>query len=282
MPVEITATGSDANVLQQVASDGGHPVTHQGSNRNRIEQVAADAGLGAVPWLSDAGAIVWLADNLAGAIACVYALAAELQELSSIGFDGRLALSDGDQTGSYALQGLTNTDYEAAMAPAGVSDFSGARLDIQDGRAIELQCLAPVYVGPGVINFVCQFVVAGPAIGAVVRLSILRDAWYLYLDDVQVDADTFANRPYPQAVGVVMAGGNLVLRHGGGNYGGSAFPGGEVMLMASVEEKSSGANYFDPEDAGKIAAIRVETDAKKYMGSYEAGTTDTCGGVIAA
>lgn len=64
MPVEITVTGADDVVLDQVATDGGYPVTHQGGTRNRIEQVAEDAGAGAVPWVSDANAIIWLAENL--------------------------------------------------------------------------------------------------------------------------------------------------------------------------------------------------------------------------
>ena len=81
MPVEITATGSDSRVLEQVAKDGGHPVTHQGNTRNKIEQVADDAGAGAVPWLSDAGAILWLAENLAG---FTWALSGEFAALASV------------------------------------------------------------------------------------------------------------------------------------------------------------------------------------------------------
>jgi len=74
MPVTITASGSDDVVLNQVAADGGYPVTHPGSTRNRIEQVAADAGAGQVPAVSDRNAIEWLAEALNG---FVWALSGE-------------------------------------------------------------------------------------------------------------------------------------------------------------------------------------------------------------
>lgn len=64
MPVTITATGANDVVLDQVASDGGFPVTHAGSTRNRIEQVAEDAAAGDVPAMSDRNAIEWLAGAL--------------------------------------------------------------------------------------------------------------------------------------------------------------------------------------------------------------------------
>lgn len=68
MAVEITATGADDIVLDQVATDGGYQVAHVGSTRNRIEQVAADAGAGPVPAVSDANAVIWLAGSIGGAV----------------------------------------------------------------------------------------------------------------------------------------------------------------------------------------------------------------------
>lgn len=92
MPVVITASGNDDNVLAQVGTDGGYPVTNNGSTRNRIEQVAADAGVGAVPAVSDRNAIEWLAAAitsfvwaLSGAFAPLFGrLAADVADLWTV------------------------------------------------------------------------------------------------------------------------------------------------------------------------------------------------------
>ncbi|WP_290516901.1 hypothetical protein [Alcanivorax sp.] len=68
MAVVITETGADDVVLDQVATDGGYPVSHTGSTRNRIEKVAVAAGAGLVPAVSDSNAIVWLAGSIGGSV----------------------------------------------------------------------------------------------------------------------------------------------------------------------------------------------------------------------
>ena len=82
MPIAITSSGHDENVLEQVATDGGYPVTHTGSVRNKIEQVAADAVAGDVPAVSDRNAIEWLAGEIGGAVC--YALAEESPAVSAL------------------------------------------------------------------------------------------------------------------------------------------------------------------------------------------------------
>jgi len=96
MPVQITATGSDDNVLEQVAGDGGQVITHTGSTRNRIEQVAAAAGVGVPPQFSDRNAIEWLA----GVLDAVGALAYNLLQAAA-----GLVLSNGNMTVTHTTTG---------------------------------------------------------------------------------------------------------------------------------------------------------------------------------
>lgn len=64
--VPITASGSDDNVLAQIAADTNPaiPVTVRGSVRNQIEQVATDASVAIPGQVSDRNAIELLAAAL--------------------------------------------------------------------------------------------------------------------------------------------------------------------------------------------------------------------------
>lgn len=142
MPIEITATGSDDNVLAQVAADGGFPVSVRGSVRNCIEQVAADAAVGSVPAFSDANAIEWLAGLMAGRY--VLALAAP----GAAAAFGAQALAVDGLVASIVLPAGPAAQYAATATESVAVDWVGR-------RALEFVCAAAgswTWVARGLIN----------------------------------------------------------------------------------------------------------------------------------
>jgi len=282
MPVEITATGSDANVLEQVATDGGHPVTHQGSNRNRIEQVAADAGLGAVPWLSDAGAIVWLADNL-GAGAFSYSLNATDAEILSVLGAGKLSNVSGDELeGEKVIVGGLASNEVERMAPAGIPN-PAQMLALESGvYAVEFAVTNdPNYTGvsTGVSLYMGGVTLVGagfaPLFGAGIQKNL--DGTFNVID--AANQPLVSNLPsLPQGVAVIYDAdtGQASVRYNGNNYGTSAVDLSSVFIMLSCNEEAGIA----AENAGKAVRVRAVIDGGSFMGSYPAGTKDVSGAVV--
>jgi hypothetical protein len=132
MPVVITANGSDDETLDQVATDGGYPVTHSGSTRNRIEQVAASAGVGVPPQFSDRNAIEWLAGVMEAVGILVYNL---LQAAAG------LVLSNENMTITYTTTGAGPGSMVAFPADGPVG---GVAYDSQSAGQIRVDFVAPL------------------------------------------------------------------------------------------------------------------------------------------
>lgn len=211
---------------------------------------------------------------------CTYAFNADASVITGfIGADARLALSNGDQKGSYTTTGVT---YVAGMAPSGIDTSTQQTFDVSSGKtAIEFDITLAANAGTGL-----AYVTSSAD-------SSTRDVFILEVGANPGGAFSVAlyyNAPFTilyQALGLVSPPSRIgVLMDATTNQIQLYLDGVAVAMTSDVLRPDTDvsltmfAGEFVGAQAGLGLAIEAITSASSMTASYPSGTVDICGNPV--
>lgn len=216
-----------------------------------------------------------------GGATCAYPLDASESELINLGFDGKLTMSNGDQTGEYTIQGGLTSNEQWGAAPTGVGSQEVATYDASIGKkAIETfvnemgsgtyqDWYSRVFIETADFSKRFEARVYPAADGTF-------DLWADSTEFMQTKIVDNIDLSLPISIITDADAGTTAVRYDGTDYQVSAIAWTDVIILMSAFEFSGVAS----EHAGKVIRRTIRTNAANYTGSYETGTTDICGNTI--
>ena len=219
-----------------------------------------------------------------GSIGCVFPMGASVAEVISYGFDGRLTLTNNQQTGTRITTAGT-ANY--AMLPINPSSPIG--FDIDAGlRVVEFELSLQYLGGVAAGNLASQCFILDSAGSSIVYAQLKHD-----FDDAEADLQIVAaghGLVYSAflGAGVVSVIIGFEFDAGAGTF--RAILDGTGPLSLSANTYTPVANVvtvgavrhinLEPSDAGKVAFVTARTDAANITGAYAMGATDVCGNAL--
>lgn len=212
---------------------------------------------------------------------CPYPLNASEDEILSGGAQGKLSMSEGEQTGEHVATGVGG-----AFAAYASGVFAQTAPSVQLGgtgkKAIEyqIQQLDPL-TAPDTAALAALLFLFTKDFSSTYPISVTsrEGGTYLITTSGNFGDNTIASGLVapPTSIGIVYDGGTgeIYVRYDGANYAVTAATLSEVEPILQVSEVE-----VQPSDVGATARVRLETNAANFIGSYEAGTVDPCGNVI--
>lgn len=215
-------------------------------------------------------------------VGCAYPLGATEAEVTGFGFNGRLTLSNSDQTGTYTANG-TNRTFGAFPA----NPLSPANIDFTSGnKVVEFVCTPSQLTGAGSsrvdLNFYITTLLGSTIFGGRVRcaddgtfdVSIIRRAFTVgTVNDVAVDGS-----------------GNIIIgfaMNGAAGTCAAVVQNTPVLLSNSTFTPQAGIIVFTTQevavaegDVGKTFITTARTDAATITQTYAGGATDACGNTL--
>ena len=219
-------------------------------------------------------------------IDCLYPFIATPAQVVALGFDGRLALSNSDQTGTLTAGSVQNLAAFPDTASPQTFDLTAGK------KVIEFRFVAPDLVGPtGEIEMRgAVFTSSFTLIAGVILKRSHTDAAGLGTLEVNVAGSTvFSSSTYPIVGGEVVVGlefdsatntlraiaDSAELSLSASSYSGSGRAAAISYLNVIESSAASGA------DIGKNYAITARTSLNRIAQVYGAGATDICGNPLA-
>lgn len=217
-------------------------------------------------------------------IGCVFPMGASVAEVIAYGADGRLTLTNNQQTGTRITEPGTAT---YAMLPINPSSPIG--FDIDAGvRVVEFELSLQYLGGVAAGNLTSQGYIVNSSGLPIVYAQIKHD-----YDDAEADLLIFAlghgvvyNAFLGAGVTSVIIG--FEFDAGAGTFRAILDGTGALSLSANTYTPDTdvvtigavGQNNLEPSDAGKVAFVTARTDAANITGSYAMGATDVCGNAL--
>lgn len=218
-------------------------------------------------------------------ISCAYPLNATEGEIIAAGFNGRLDLSDNDQTGSLTLVGSRGTNFNAAATSGSVQtlDFTSGKTVVEWATSvptslvtdpsemgiicelftIDLAHTVSISVGTRTVMGVDTYVVAVATNGVrqYIDLAVVAPITTVAL---LIDADVNTLTAYVNNVPLVLTS--------------NAVTPAQYLSLLSCQEDAG----LDPADAGKVYSATLHSAAADMTTTFPAGTKDGCGTIIGA
>ena len=222
-------------------------------------------------------------------ISCAYPLDAAAGEITGAGYAGKLTMTESDQTGAYTVQSGLGAPETHAAAPTNFTVGTSAKLDFSGTgkKAVEFQPqqFDLTNVSSGTTPYAMGMVVATPDFATLYVVNINHDDSNPGKYKINTSesgfgvADLVTNiSTLPTDVAIVYDGtaGQVYVRYNGTNYATTAATLSDMVGALAVTETAG----TPAGTAGNVLRGRLETQAGSFTGSYESGTTDTCGNTV--
>ena len=218
-------------------------------------------------------------------LSCAYPLDASEAEVSALGLNGRLALSNEDQTGSYTIQSELSSFEEYGMYPDGVSTGTATYFDTTEQKAVALSIDqipdSVIDAGSSLVRVVASLQVVRSDFSAneTLVLRYLNDGTYAIAFDVAGGVlENLSEAPRQMCLffdGNGQLGASVTYADGSTNTYETtrSFAGGPTAVGAKVTER----NGVDASLAGAPVQVTLATSAGDITSPVPSGTKTICG-----
>lgn len=219
-----------------------------------------------------------------GNIGCVFPMGASVAEVIAEGFDGRLTLTNNQQTGTLITEPGT-----AVYGMLPINPDSPIGFDIDAGlRVVEFE-LSLQYLGGVASGTLASAGLIVNSSGQSIVSALIRHEY----DDAEAELAISAlghGLLYSAflGAGVVSVIIGFEFDAGAGTFRAILDGAGPLSLSANTYTPAANVVTYglvyqtnlEPSDAGKVAVVTARTDAANITGSYAMGATDVCGNAL--
>lgn len=221
--------------------------------------------------------IIWT--SAPNPLACAYPLGASEAEVIGFGFGGRLALSNGDQTGTYTAAGINQSYGALPTNPA-----SPATIDLATGKKVVEFRFVPGSIGGAEAGQIDQNGLVSTTAGSTIASVRLRTNSAGYTLIVFRGASQVASQSISLINGAVTAG--IEFDSSGGTFrviangsvvtlSADTYTGQPAAIVLSADETA-----VDPANIGETYATTARTAVSNIAQTYGASATDCCGNAL--
>lgn len=218
-------------------------------------------------------------------IGCAYPLDASPSEVAQVGYSP-LALSGGDQTCTYTIDGAPAQNVQALAFAANATLGTSATLNITTGqKVVQFVTTMPATVGggSGTAAYQVEHTIATTAFSTIAQVKFQLDAngdKYVeaYLGATLVFSDMPASFPSVIDMRFDCDAGTAAFAFDGvaQSLSSNTFTPAQALPIVAIYEKTDSPSG----DAGEQIIVSLRTNAADITGTQPAGYTDACGNAI--